>query len=369
MALRLVVDGRWLQQPVHGIARYTQALLEYLPMDAEDQVFVLYRRADFDPRQFQRKVPSAPHAMHWVEVKSPLFFWREAQEISALLKRLRPNVVHFPGFWQTVPMGDISWVMTLHDLIHLRPPVALKYAAYYRVLRSRLKQSAQVLTVSHQSARALTQWSPELKAKLTVTYLGLPEWQHDAETLAEDPDASPYFLYVGNPKPHKNTPLLFVAMEQLYQQLQRAGLRVAPRLITVGLPQTQAPWHVARSGITDLDLQRLYRGATAVLMPSLEEGCGLPLLEAMALQVPVLASDIAVFREILNGSGVCLDPREPSVWSRALAAFFVPEDPFLTVIQASQQRMSANRERFSWARLAADTYAVYCAAAEAGSHD
>lgn len=368
MALRLVIDGRWLQQPMHGIARYTLELLRHLPVTAQDQVFVLYRAGDFSPRSFTSRLApqtaGARAAFHWIEVKSPLFGWQEAREFPALIKGLRPHVVHFPGFWHSSRLS-VPWVMTLHDLIHLQPPVALKYAAYYRLLKTRLNQASRIFTVSHSSARAIAHWAPALQPKIKVTYLGLPPL--NAPSDASYPAApTPYFLYVGNRKPHKNTDLLFVVMAQLHQYLQRQGLNLQPQLVTVGLPAPaqMPPWHRPLQGISDPELHQLYAQATAVLMPSFEEGCGLPLLEAMAHRRPIVASDIPVFREILNGSGLCLDPRQPSAWARALAAFFVPEDPFLTTLEHTRQRQENNAERFSWARLAESTYADYLAVAQ-----
>ena len=355
MPLRLVVDGRWLQQPMHGIARYTLELLRHLPLSAQDQVFVLYRKQDFSPRDLSATDARLP--LHWIEVKSPLFSWKEAREFPPLMAKLRPQLVHFPGFWHSSSLKT-PWVMTLHDLIHLQGDVSWKYAAYYRVLKRRLPQAKAVFTVSHASARTLTAWAPEIKDKLKVTYLGLPEIPPLPHT---DPLANPYFLYVGNAKPHKNTALLFVAMEQLYHHLQRRNIALRPQLITVGLPAptTLPPWHRPLRSISESQLHQLYAQATAVLMPSFEEGCGLPLLEGMAHRRPILASDIAVFREILNGSGVCLDPRQPSVWARAMAAFFLPEDPYPDTVMAIQQRQATNAQRFSWQHLAEATYQCY----------
>jgi glycosyltransferase involved in cell wall biosynthesis len=375
MALRIVLDGRWLQRPMHGIARYTLELLRHLPLAPSDQLMVLYRAQDFDPRSFQRAAGTQAASISWIAVKSPLFSLGDALEIRPLLKKLRPDVVHYPGFWQGA-LPPCPWVMTLHDLIHLQPPVALKYAGYYRLLHRRLSAEstqAQVLTVSHSSARAIKAWAPALDKRVTVTYLGLPtlpaveappERSAANASITQVPDA-PYFLYVGNPKPHKNTTLLFVALRQCLQQLARKaskGVAVTlPQLVTVGLPETSppTPWHRAFNQVTEPELHQLYAGATAVLMPSFEEGCGLPLLEAMAHRKPIVASDIAVFREILNGSGICLDPREPSLWGRALAAFFIPDDPYLHRILGTQARQEMNAQRFSWPDLAAHTYALY----------
>lgn len=364
MALRIVIDGRWLQRPMHGIARYTLELLRHLPLAPSDQLMVLYRPEDFDPRSFE-SATGHTHSITWIAVKSALFSLTDALELRRLLKKLQPDVVHYPGFWQGA-LPPSPWVMTLHDLIHLQPPVALKYAGYYRLLHRRLSKSqaqAKVLTVSHASAKAIQTWAPALKDRISVTYLGLPI----VTPARAEETRPPYFLYVGNPKPHKNTSLLFVAMQQCLQQLARKGITQTPQLITVGLPETHPPtaWHQALTNLSDTDLHLLYAGATAVLMPSFEEGCGLPLLEAMAHRKPIIASDIAVFREILNGSGICLDPREASLWGRALAAFFMPNDPYLHRILSSQARQESNALRFSWPNLAAQTYQTYRTTAHA----
>ena len=352
---------------MHGIARYTLELLRHMPLGPEDQLMVLYRREDFDPRSFQRASGSKTPSISWIAVKSPLFSLTDTFEIRPLLHKLRPDVVHYPGFWQGA-LPPCPWVMTLHDLIHLHPPVALKYAGYYRLLHRRLSSqdpqhsAARVFTVSHASAKAIKAWAPALDPRITVTYLGLPTVPAVTAPPAID---APYFLYVGNPKPHKNTALLFVALRQCLQQISRQTLKgielTPPQLVTVGLPETTppTPWHRAYTNLSEAELHGLYAGATAVLMPSFEEGCGLPLLEAMAHRKPVIASDIPVFREILNGSGICLDPREASLWGRALASFFIPNDPYLHRILSTQARQDTNALRFSWPALAQETYQAY----------
>ncbi len=365
--MKLVLDGRWMQQPMHGIGRYTLRLLQHLPavLSPEDQVFVLYRATDFQPADFEpvnletAKFETAnPEAFTWIEVKAPLFSL-DGGEIARWLQRLHPDCVHFPGFWKTAP-SPCPWVMTLHDLIHLRPPVKLQHRLYYRVLHKQLLKAQKVLTVSYDSAKKISAWQPGLKDSISVTYPGVDTVAHPLPL--PDSHAAPYFFYVGNAKPHKNTDLLFVAMQQCLQRLkhqQATPHLVMPHLVTVGLPQTDAPWHTALTGISDTELHQWYAHSLAVLLPSFEEGLGLPLLEAMAHKKPILASDIAVFREVLNGSGVCLNPREPSLWGRAMSAFFREEDPFLLTIRQSQRRIPVNRERFQWEQMARDTYAVY----------
>jgi glycosyltransferase involved in cell wall biosynthesis len=99
----------------------------------------------------------------------------------------------------------------------------------------------------------------------------------------------------------------------------------------------------------------LMRGALALCAPSLAEGFGLPPLEAMALGIPVLASDIPAHREVLGDAAVLLPPNDPDAWSCSLLR--VVEDPGFSTLLG---RLGATRAAgFTWARTARETEAAY----------
>ncbi len=123
----------------------------------------------------------------------------------------------------------------------------------------------------------------------------------------------PYFLYVGNTKPHKNVKTLLSAMALLTQHYDATLVIVAKpnawltqQTTAAGLEQ-----HVTTlSGIDDRELATWYRGATALVMPSHYEGFGLPVLEAMACGCPVVGSDCTSIPEVLGGAGLLFDPHD-----------------------------------------------------------
>lgn len=158
----------------------------------------------------------------------------------------------------------------------------------------------------------------------------------------------PYFLCVGTLEPRKNVDLLLEVWEGFV-----ADGEVPAKLILVGRPtrlsrpQRQGIHRLRTagavelvSGIGDAALLQLMAGAEALLFPSLVEGWGLPLSEALAMGLPVLASDIPVFREVGQGVPEYLDPMEASVWRARILAVLAPD---AALLNSQAQRRQAYR--------------------------
>jgi len=148
-----------------------------------------------------------------------------------------------------------------------------------------------------------------------------------------------YFLYVGNAYPHKN-------VEVLLQAASSAGVRV----VFVG----KEDFFYKRFGIkpktvTDVALSELYKNATALVFPSLMEGFGLPALEALANNCPVIVSDIPVFHEILGDAAIYFDPQDADNLAKILRS-------------AAKKRLPVNSSvltNYSWQKMAKETLSVY----------
>jgi glycosyltransferase involved in cell wall biosynthesis len=141
-------------------------------------------------------------------------------------------------------------------------------------------------------------------------------------------DPSPYFVILGTIEPRKNHMLLL----QIWRELSQ--LQAAPRLCIVGkrgwenenvfdmlercLPLKGCVFEF--SGLTDFEVQTLLQDAKALLFPSFAEGLGIPVLEAAALNVPCILSDIPVFREIAPPGTVFLSPLDGIGWKREILA-------------------------------------------------
>jgi glycosyltransferase involved in cell wall biosynthesis len=151
-----------------------------------------------------------------------------------------------------------------------------------------------------------------------------------------------YFLYVGNAYPHKNVELLL-----------RAADVIGVRVVFVG----KDDFFYKRLGIkpksaTDPELTELYKNAQALVFPSLMEGFGLPALEALANNCPVIVSDIPVFHEILGDIPKYFDPRNEKALIECL------KHPPLRS-QSFQKKALQIVQKYSWRRMAQETLALY----------
>lgn len=151
-----------------------------------------------------------------------------------------------------------------------------------------------------------------------------------------------YFLYVGNAYPHKNV-----------EMLERAAKRAGVRIVYVG----KEDFFYKRLGInpksvSDRELSHLYKGAQALVFPSLMEGFGLPVLEALRAGCPVIASDIPVFHELFGSTLAYFNPHD--------------ENSLVTILQHPPSRDRFFTEtvqkvikKFSWRKMAQETLRVY----------
>lgn len=334
--MRLALDARCLSQPLHGMARYTLNLLRELAelLGPEDLLLVIYNRQTFTPP------PTGP-AVLWIDAGIPWFSRRELILMPRLLRRLQPELLHIPTYWKPY-LSPCPWVMTVHDLIHLLPPVSAQHRAYYALLRQQLRQRcALLLTVSEASATALRDWLGPGGPDIQVTRPGVEAAYQPAEGASTDD----YALFVGNPKPHKAFELALRATEALGLPLR-----------SVGVPHSGLFHHQALQAVPEAEMPALYQQARLLLLPSRQEGFGLPGLEALACGTPVLAADLPVLREVLGPAARYVPRHEAQSWQEALNTAWQTHDKQ----QPTWQQLARSQvARYSWQQLAAATLQGY----------
>ena len=229
------------------------------------------------------------------------------------------NVLYSPGFNAGLTLA--RQVLTIHDLIHLQIPSEKSFAKglyYNQVVKRAIKRAGVVMTVSATSARAIAEWVDAPGVEIVVVGCGRSQaFAMDGPTASFD---RPTFLYVGNLKPHKNVDVLFTAL----------ALRPDYALIVVTSDVEQAEAAVTaaglagrvniRTGVSDDELASLYRGAAGALQPSVLEGFGLPVLEAMACGTRVASwAGCESVQEIRSGTGVTVESATSSdEWAGAM---------------------------------------------------
>ena len=254
-------------------------------------------------------------------------------------------------------------VVTIHDIAPVAIPAILSNAvkrAYAKLLIERaVKQADSILCDSQFTLDELSRLGVAAE-KMTVAPLGMDsDWPLSAPPHRE-PDGIPYLLFVGNIKPNKNLGLLLRAFASIQHRVP-FRLVLAGRIKGLGTADSAVLQQAASLGdrvhftgeIDDATLQSLYAGAAALVLPSLYEGFGLPLLEAMQLGCPVLASSAASLPEVGGDAALYFDPH--SVSDLAACLLQVSDSAAMDSLRA---RGRLRVTHFSFARCAQQTAAV-----------
>jgi glycosyltransferase involved in cell wall biosynthesis len=370
---RLGIDARKLAD--FGIGSYLQGLLGHLAecdMPADTVVFVR--------SESRSLLPKLPPGWRIVEVDAPGYTVKEQIGLPLAALRAGVRVLHVPHY--VLPMAyPGKLVVTVHDIIHVLFPeflpsnFAFTYARFF--IRAAVRRARWVITVSETTARDLRRLFRAPVDRLRVVPHGVDEMflapadeTLDEHVLAKLGIPRPYLLHVGNHKPHKNAEGLLKA----YQALVHDGRGESPPLVMVGgfAPDGEFARRAAAMGlagrvrclghVSRSELAALFHGATVFVYPTLYEGFGLPVLEAMACGVPVVAGDIAAVREVAGEAVVRVNPRD--VVELAAATRRLLEHP-----ETRQQLADKGRRRahgFSWRRAAESTLEVYRAVVAEG---
>jgi glycosyltransferase involved in cell wall biosynthesis len=245
-----------------------------------------------------------------------------------------------PFFRWLAERKDVTCAIMLHDVIPIEYPhlVSPAHVDHHTRMVRTVVDHADRLIFNTDSARqsveaAMQHWGGEVLPSLVRP---LPLQTAFAEVTESIPelDGVNYFVVVSTIEPRKNHELLLRVWQQLIMRMGPA----APHLVIVGAlgydaerilavledrPLLRTKIHIV-SGLSSKALAGLTMGATAMLCPSLAEGFGLPLLEASALGVPAIASNIAAHQEVANGKSVLLPADDVHAWEQAITALLPP---------------------------------------------
>jgi glycosyltransferase involved in cell wall biosynthesis len=322
MSLRLAVDGRELGADVRtGIRRYTVEVLRAAASRGVECIAYVDRATGYTGGPGVTVTTLGGFTQWWDQVALP-----------AALRRDQVDVFLSP-YYKRPLSAPCPTVVTIHDLFFIGYPGRhrpLYDAAMTRLARLYATGASAVVTDSEHSRRAIVERLGLAPERTAVIPVGLgPEFRPVTPSAAQRARyglGPRYALYVGNFLPHKNLPRLLRAWAALPEPLAghrlvlaggaRAGRPVLEALVAaLGLGE-----RVAFAGLVDdADLPALYGGATAVVLPSLEEGFGLPALEAMACGAPVVTSHRGALPEVVADAGVLVDPEDESALTAALA--------------------------------------------------
>jgi glycosyltransferase involved in cell wall biosynthesis len=385
--MRVALNLEQLLQPAPGgIGRYTAELarlLPTLPSTGADEITLVpfvarHRREDVEARLREFGLDGVDPIV--LSLPRPLLYdaWHLLRRPRlGRSRRLRyTDVVHAPSV-AVPPKSDAPLVVTAHDAAPLIYPETYPRRGrrfHTQGLAAAAKRADLVITVSESAAEELSTYTAIPRERMRVVPNGVDlEIAGDAQVEATrrelELDDAPYVFWIGSLEPRKNVGTLVDAFVRwaLHTDLPHRLVLAGPAgwledEASVLAPARRLGDRVRTLGrVGDPALSALYRGADLFAFPSLHEGFGIPVLEAMAQETPVIAADIPALREIASGAAVLRSPDDPDAWVAALDNLLHDEPELARLGNAGRVRAQG----YSWTRCAEETRAIYLEAVEA----
>ncbi|MDO8429048.1 MAG: glycosyltransferase family 1 protein [Candidatus Daviesbacteria bacterium] len=368
--MKIAIDCRLYRES--GIGRYIRNLVSNLEiLDTKNEYFLLLKREDFEGCSFADNFKKVKADISWYTLEEQL-------KIPKILNKISPDLVHFPHF--NVPiLYKKKYLVTIHDLIHqhfsLKRASTKNAAAFYfkqlgykKVFGNALKKSSKIITPSNfVKSQLIKEWRMK-EEKILVTPEGVEESLVQisrnttevgmAKTLKKFGILDPYFFYVGNAHPHKNIPFLIKAFLKFKEENPNFSLVLtgAENYFWKQIKNEFEVEGIIYTGyVTDEELVSLYQKSEAFLMPSLEEGFGIPVLEAMALETPVISAEIGSLLEIGREACLYFNPKKEADLIAKMITIIHDKKVKNTLIREGLERALD----FSWKKMAAQTLKAY----------
>jgi glycosyltransferase involved in cell wall biosynthesis len=361
--MKIAFDLRRIGNP--GIGRYMKCLTESIVAQAPEHEYLLIL-----PPQGEQLV-HAPNAQKLC-IGLKYYSFREQFELPRILNRHKVDLLHGPHFLLPL-VRPCPAVATIHDVIYMACPQDLPSLAgrlYYRAMMTACSRMAtRIITDSEHSKAEITRYLHSDPSKIEVVYPAVdPFFQFGADPAAVSSAHSrfgidhDYLLCVGIYKPRKNHAGLLKA----FQLLSKSGIQ--SQLVIAG-PMAEGE-HILRAlaqklgieqrviftgFVNDADLRALYSGARVCVCPSLYEGFGFTVLEAMACGTPVVCSCATSLPEVAGKAALYFDPFKPEEIAVQLGCAFTDAAVRASIVAAGR----TNLLRFNWEKTARQTLAVY----------
>ncbi len=372
--IKIVLNGLPIAYPISGVGRYTLELgreLEHLL--GEGMVFWFgkesFGNGSNDPileellgkkriqsyfRSLLRKIPGVRTWGHL----------RRSRQFRSFVKNIKPSLYHETNY-ALFDFEEGPTILTLYDLSFVRHPEwhpkdRVKYFERYCI--NQLSKIDAIITISDFSKQEIIHLLGIPAEKIFVTPLGV---RQDFSPLARRMEELPqdYILFLGNIEPRKNLITLLEAYHALPKKMKESHPLVIAGASGWDTHDLKKAFYLFKMDesiilpgyIPQKYLPNLYKGASVFVYPSFYEGFGLPVIEAMACGVPVIASNTSSFPEIVGDAGILVNPYDSNELKEAIK--HVLED---SQMSRNLSERGVNRAKlYTWGKCAKETVSVY----------
>jgi glycosyltransferase involved in cell wall biosynthesis len=310
--MKLVIDIRLIN--ASGIGTYLKNIIPSI-LDIFDQVVVLGNSKEIRSFDWSTRVEI-------IEFKAKIYSLKEQLLYPIIVPKC--DILWVPHFnLPLLPIRAKKVVATIHDVNHLAgvsPMSIVKKKYAYLLIQNAVKKANLIFTVSEFSKRELIKYSTVIPEKIKVVYCGVDQsFFQDTKNDKSLKLPDNYILYVGNVKPHKNLITLLKAYCLLSNELKtkyklviigkKEGFITQDQEIDKFIMTNKLEKQITFAGyVEDFDLPKIYQQAALFVFPSLYEGFGLPILEALAANILVISSNAASLREIGGEAVIYFNP-------------------------------------------------------------
>lgn len=364
---KIGIDARLWNET--GVGRYIRNLVSELQKIDKVNEYVLFVLGK-DIQEIQISIFNSQFSIIQVDI-----LWhglKEQIEFPKIIEKENLDLMHFPYF--SVPIRyKGKYVLTIHDLIlhHFSTGKAstrstvvyyLKHIGYKFVISLAARNAEKIITVSNSTKKEIEDHLDISPDKIAVTYEGVDKKISNIKNQISN-IKDPYFLYVGNAYPHKDLECLIQAFSNTKYKISNIKLilvgkddyfyqRLEEKVKAMGLND----FVIFKHNISDEELSSYYSYAKALVIPSLMEGFGLPLLEAMSKKCLVVASDIPSFREVGEDIPLYFQPANVNDLASVLESIAKGR---IADAKERKEKGLFQAKKFSWKKMAQQTLQVY----------
>jgi len=399
--MKVGIDARFIGAQGTGLGKYTEKLIQNLQkIDQTNQYCIFLKEENWDYQKLSKNFKKVLADVNWYTLKEQI-------KLPAIYKKENLDVLHVPHF--NVPVFYRGkFVVTIHDLIHhqfsettatTRNPLIFKgkRLAYRQVIGHAISKSKKIITPSKYIRSQIIEQYKVPENKIAVTYEAAEEEYfapsrhpeligpkpriagqgphgtvYSGSVLKKYQIKKPFLIYVGNAYPHKNldnllTAFSFIAFDFAKQNLSTLSLiivcardifakRLEEKIKSLGLQN-----RVILTGyIGANELPLIFKSAEAYVFPTLSEGFGIPGLNALASQLPLVCSNIPVLKEIYGQTATYYNPQDPADIAKKIKGVLSDSKTRTDLVKKGNEQV----KKYSWSKMAKQTLDIYEASAK-----